>query len=47
MNELSRIKHRLEIGYTMAVYGTKHNRHGQMLDDIEALIRIVDKLKKE
>lgn len=38
---LEEIKQRAERGYTMAIYGTRDNLHGQMADDIDTLIRML------
>jgi hypothetical protein len=38
MTEIEKVQRNIEIGYTMAVYGTHENLHKQMLTDIETLI---------
>lgn len=46
MTEIERVKSNIEIGYTMAVYGTCDNLHKQMLTDIETLAKHIEQGSK-
>jgi len=46
MNEIERVQRNIEIGYTMAVYGTRDNLHKQMLTDIETLYKHIEQGSK-
>lgn len=44
---MEEIKRRLDIGYTMSVYGSRDNIHKQMENDIKELIEINERLKNQ
>ena len=39
---IKEIQHRLDRGYTMAVYGTRENIHEQMNNDIKMLLKAIN-----
>ena len=45
MDKIEKIKKRIEIGYTMSVYGTKENLYWTMRKDIQTLMIHIDKQK--
>ena len=42
---IEEIKNRLEVGYTLSVYGTRELLYGQMEDDINSLLILFDAQK--
>lgn len=46
MSELEKVQRNIEIGYTMAVYGTTENLHNQMRKDIETLVNLIEEKRK-